>query len=126
MVFNLSNTARAVVAALALTLPFPAAAGPATVEAVAVTRSSDGTYQFSVTVRHADTGWEHYADAFVVSAPDGTVLGTRTLFHPHVNEQPFTRSLSGVALPAGLATVRVHANDSVHGPGPAVTVSIDE
>ena len=43
-----------------------------------------------VTVQHADTGWDHYADAWEVLAPDGTVLGTRTLLHPHTDEQPFT------------------------------------
>ena len=50
-------------------------------------------------------------------APDGTVLGVRVLTHPHVDEQPFTRSLSGVAIPPGIDTVTVRARDSVHGLG---------
>jgi hypothetical protein len=68
-------------------------------------------------VRHADTGWDHYANRWDVLAPDGTVLGTRTLLHPHENEQPFTRSLSGVSVPEGVRSVTIRANDSVHGEG---------
>jgi hypothetical protein len=32
-----------------------------------------------------------------------------------VNEQPFTRSLSGVKIPEGTKSVRVIAKDTVHG-----------
>ena len=67
-----------------------------------------------MTVRHPDTGWEHYADKWDVMAPDGTVLGTRVLLHPHENEQPFTRSLSGVQIPEGLSEVVVRSHDLVH------------
>lgn len=97
-----------------------AMAGPATVEDVAARQSSDGTWRFDVTVRHADTGWDHYANAFTISLPDGTLLGTRVLHHPHVEEQPFTRSLSGVAVPDGISEVLVRAVDSVHGDGEPV------
>lgn len=103
----------------ALAVPAGATAGEADVIAVEVTPAGDGTYRFDVTVRHADEGWDHYADRFDVVAPDGTVLGVRTLFHPHVEEQPFTRSLSGVRVPDGVATVTVRAHDSVHGLGGA-------
>ena len=72
---------------------------------------------FVVTVRHDDEGWGHYANGWEVLAPDGTVLATRVLRHPHVREQPFTRELRGVAVPAGLASVRIRARDSVHGFG---------
>lgn len=94
-----------------------AMAGEADVVGVEVSRAADGTYRFDVTVRHGDEGWDHYADAWDVVAPDGTVLGTRTLLHPHENEQPFTRSLSGVVIPDGIAGVVVRARDSVHGYG---------
>ena len=77
----------------------------------------DGTYHFDVTLLHADTGWDHYADKWEVVLPDGTIAATRTLMHPHVNEQPFTRSLSGVKLPDGIDTVTIQAHDSVHGYG---------
>ncbi len=35
---------------------------------------------------------------------------------PHVNEQPFTRSLT-LTLPEGISVVMLRANDSVHGLG---------
>ena len=84
-----------------------ARAGEADVLGAALTPAGDGTWRVEVTVEHADTGWDHYADAFEVIAPDGTVLGTRTLLHPHEAEQPFTRSLSGVRMPDGVAVTPV-------------------
>lgn len=75
------------------------------------------TCTFSVTLKHADTGWEHYANEWVVVAPDGAILGSRVLLHPHVKEQPFTRSLSGVKIPANVKQVTIRAKDSVHGFG---------
>lgn len=104
-----------IISALVATLGVsPAVAGEADVVAATISQSSNGTYRIAATVAHADTGWEHYADAFEVLSPDGTILGTRTLLHPHVNEQPFTRSLSGVEIPADIDEVRVRAKDSVH------------
>ncbi len=94
--------------------PAAASAGEADVEDVRVARGSGGTYRFDVTVRHADEGWDHYADAWDVVGPHGAVLGTRKLLHPHDTEQPFTRSLSGVKIPAGVHEVTVRAHDSVH------------
>ena len=95
-----------------------AAAGPADVIGVEV-RGAREALTFDVTVRHDDAGWDHYADAWRVVAPDGSVLGTRERLHPHADEQPFTRSLSGVTVPAGVPTVTVEAHDSVHGWGGA-------
>jgi hypothetical protein len=86
------------------------------VEVVSVTLDKQGkTWNVSTTLRHADSGWDHYADAWRVVTADGDVLGTRTLYHPHVDEQPFTRSLSGIAIPDGTAVVFVEAHDKVHG-----------
>ena len=73
--------------------------------------------RFDATIRHADEGWEHYADRFEVLSPEGEVLGTRVLRHPHVEEQPFTRRLAGVRIPASITRVQVRAGDSVHGFG---------
>lgn len=93
-----------------------AAAGPADV--VAAEAECDGARcSFRVTVRHADTGWDHYANAWQVVAPDGRVLATRVLRHPHVGEQPFTRDLRDVELPAEVERVTIRARDSVHGLG---------
>ena len=92
-------------------------AGEADVIEVEVRRIGGDTYKFDVTVRHADEGWEHFENKWEVTAPDGTVIGTRVLAHPHVEEQPFTRSLSGVKIPENLAEVTVRAHDLVHGYG---------
>ena len=102
----------------------PARAGEVDVETVVVRQTAAGVYSFDVTLRHADSGWEHYADAWEVLAPDGTVLGKRVLYHPHVNEQPFTRSLAGVRVPEGISRVVIRAHDKVHGTGPR-TLAVD-
>jgi len=70
---------------------------------------------FHVTLKHEDAGWDHYADAWRVVTRDGKELGTRTLFHPHVDEQPFTRSLGDVKIPTGETEVYIEAHDKVHG-----------
>ena len=100
-----------------LALYSPAHAGEADVLEVVVRVQPDGAFGFDVTLRHADEGWDHYADAWDVVAPDGTVLATRVLYHPHVHEQPFTRSLGGVKVPEGLTGITIRAHDSVHGYG---------
>ncbi len=92
-------------------------AGGADVVGATAERIRDGVWRFDVTVRHGDTGWKHYADRWDVVGPDGRVLGVRKLLHPHENEQPFTRSLSGVRIPAGVKRVTLRANDKVHGLG---------
>ena len=97
-----------------LFLPAIAMAGDAEITRVVVTGGPDG-YRFDVTIRHADTGWDHYADGWEVISPAGELLGKRVLWHPHVDEQPFTRSLSGVRIPAGIKSVIIRTHDSVHG-----------
>lgn len=91
-----------------------AVAGEADVLDVKADKNADNSYRFSVTVKHADEGWDHYANKWDVLDPEGIVLGTRVLAHPHVNEQPFTRSLSSVEIPAAVDYVIVRAHDSVH------------
>jgi hypothetical protein len=113
------------IVALLCLAPIAAGAGEANVLEVTATPSGDGTWRFDVSVRHADIGWDHYADAWEVLAPDGTVLGTRTLLHPHTDEQPFTRWLTGVRIPDDVAEVTIRAHDSVHGHGgKALTVVV--
>ncbi len=92
-------------------------AGEADVVGVKVSKQSGDTFRFDVTVRHADTGWDHYADKWDVVGPDGKVLGTRVLHHPHVDEQPFTRSLGGLKIPSSITKVTVRAHDKVDGYG---------
>ena len=89
--------------------------------------NGDGSYTVSATIRHGDTGWDHYADNFEVLGPDGALLERRVLYHPHVDEQPFTRSVGGVKVPPGLKQVIVRAHDKVHGYGKAtVTVTLPD
>jgi hypothetical protein len=76
---------------------------------------SGSSWTFHVTIRHNDTGWDHYADGWRVVDEQGKELGMRVLYHPHETEQPFTRSLSGVNIPKGTTIVYVEARDKVHG-----------
>ena len=98
---------------------------------VRAVESEDGTWTFHVTVQHPDTGWEDYADGWDVVTPDGRVLKpnpddafTRVLLHPHVNEQPFTRSQRGIAIPSDVTQVTVRAHDIVDGFG-GQTITVD-
>ena len=97
-----------------VTMTSQASAGEADVVDVKISQSSGDSYNFNVTVKHDDAGWDHYADRWEVLDEKGTILGTRVLFHPHVNEQPFTRSMSGVKIPATVASVTIRAHDKVH------------
>lgn len=75
-------------------------------------------WKADVTLNHSDAGWEHYADAWRLVDASGKLLGTRVLYHPHVNEQPFTRSLSNIKIPAGTDILFVEAHDKKHGWSP--------
>ncbi|MGA9411008.1 MAG: hypothetical protein WBV78_11250 [Roseobacter sp.] len=90
-------------------------AEPPQIDNVSARQSSDGTWRFDVTISHPDTGWDHYADGWRVLDMDGNQLGMRVLHHPHVEEQPFTRSLSGVRIPEGVRQVQVQARDKPDG-----------
>lgn len=79
-----------------------------------VTQTSPGAFSVSATVRSADTGWDKYADKWTVEGGD-EILGERVLTHPHETEQPFTRSLSDVGIPADVTEVVIAAHDSVNG-----------
>ena len=104
----------------------------ADVEYVRAVQNDDHQWTFFVTVGHPDTGWEDYADGWDVLLPDGSVLKpagsndrfTRVLLHPHVNEQPFTRSQRCLRIPDDVPRVVVRAHDIVDGWGGA-TVEVD-
>ncbi len=83
-------------------------------------------WRFDVTISYPDTGWTDYADGWHVETPDGVILGTRVLLHPHVGEQPFTRTLSDVRIPTDLTTVLIRSHDLVSGYSPdAVAIPLD-
>lgn len=109
----------------AATIAFADNGGKANVTNVEVTQTGTDTYRFDVTIASKETGWDYYADAFEVVGPDGEVLGKRTLHHPHVDEQPFTRSLTGVAIDADIDEVTVRAHHNPEGyDGQTVTVTL--
>lgn len=103
---------------LLLAMTLPAFADPAVVRNVKVSKSASA-YTFNVTIFHNDKGWDDYANIWRIKDMSGNVLGKRVLAHPHVNERPFTRSLSGVKIPEGIDTVLIEAHDTVTGWGSA-------
>ena len=78
-------------------------------------KRSNNLWSVSVTLAHADSGWDHYADDWRVVDADGNIMGDRVLLHPHEDEQPFTRSVDGVKVPEGVTIVYIEAHDMVHG-----------
>lgn len=90
-------------------------AGEVKILAADFENSGGNRWSVNVTLQHADTGWDHYADNWRVVDGEGTTLGERVLHHPHVEEQPFTRGLGGVTVPEGTTTVYIEAHDNVHG-----------
>lgn len=76
---------------------------------------SGDSWRVHTTLKHDDTGWEHYADAWRIVSEKGDKLGERILFHPHETEQPFTRSLSRLVIPKNMNIVYVEAHDKKHG-----------
>jgi N-acetylmuramoyl-L-alanine amidase len=87
-------------------------------DVVEATATSDGaTYDFVVTMSSPYDTPERYADAFRVIGDDGVVYGIRELLHDHANEQPFTRALEAVEIPAAVRSVTVQGRDQVYGWG---------
>ena len=91
---------------------------------VRAVKAADGSWTFHVTVSHPDTGWDDYADGWNILLPDSSKflvhesdVFTRLLSHPHVDEQPFTRSQSGIIIPEDVTSVTVRAHDIVDGFG---------
>ena len=122
---------RAVLPPLMLAILLPcggtAMAGAADVIDVAVRKAGAGMYDFDITIASDDRGWEHYADLFEVLAPDGRVLGTRVLLHPHEDEQPFTRDLHGIAIPQDIGRVTLRAHHKPLGyDGATMTVDLPD
>ena len=90
-------------------------AGEADVVDAKVRRGGSTTFDFDVTVKSMDKGATYYADAIEVLAPDGKLLGRRELLHAHEDEQPFTRDVYRVRIPAGVEFVMVRAHHNVKG-----------
>ncbi len=106
---------RTFIAAILWLLAGLSSAGSVEIISARAEPDSHDRYRIQVTLRHADSGWDHYANAWRVWAPDGTLLGERRLLHPHVDEQPFTRSLNGIAIGKNITYIEIEAEDSRHG-----------
>ena len=85
---------------------------------------SDGLWTFHVSVKHKDVNWYDFADGWDVVLPDGSPVKpdpfgqfTRHIRHPHVHEQPFTRTQKEISIPKDVDRVRVRAHDKKHGWG---------
>ena len=102
-----------IVSCIAL-LSSTAYANQAEIIEVKITPVGNNQYRIDTTIKHADTGWKHYANAWLVFDEEGNKLGERILHHPHVNEQPFTRSLR-LTIAKRVKTIIIKAQDSVHG-----------
>lgn len=77
----------------------------------------DDTYTFTVTISSPYDTPERYADGWRIKDDEGTVFAEHTLMHDHAAEQPFTRTQTGVMIPAGVSHVIVEARDLRNGYG---------
>jgi hypothetical protein len=98
---------------------------PDVVDATASYDGATGTWSFAVTMTSPYDTPERYADGWRVMTTNGTVLGTHTLLHDHAEEQPFTRTQTGVEIPGDVDTVVVEGRDQANGFGGAtVTITL--
>jgi len=66
-------------------------------------------FDIAVILRHPDTGWDHYASEWIVIVNDETEIAKRTLYHPHVNEQPVKRYVRDILIPENAKTIKIYA-----------------
>lgn len=104
---------------ISLALVSPVYAGDVVIIAADLKHQGNNIWSLNVTLKHDDTGWDHYADNWRLVDAKGNILGDRVLYHPHVNEQPFTRSLNAIQIPESAMkqgdTLYIDAHDKVHG-----------
>lgn len=81
---------------------------PEIVKAEAIVQPNQ-LFDIAVTIKHPDTGWDHFANEWVVIVDDDKEVAKRTLHHPHVKEQPFTRYLRDVQIPQDTKSIKVYA-----------------
>lgn len=107
------------IATSCLFISFTSHANQVDIIAAELTLQKTNQWTISVTLKHSDTGWDHYADAWRIIDQKGKILGERVLHHPHEHEQPFTRSLSNISLPTPSKTphntLYIEAHDKQHG-----------
>lgn len=82
---------------------------------VEVIDKGDNRYTFNVTIRHEDTGWDHYADRWEILNLQEEIIAVRSLRHPHMKQESFTRSLPFVPVHQDTKEIKVRAHCSVDG-----------
>ncbi len=87
--------------------------------AAVLTDDGDGAWSLEVTLSSEYDSPERYADGWRVLDADGEVLGEHTLTHDHADEQPVTRTQSGLEIPDGVDVVTVEGGDTENGYGGA-------
>lgn len=84
---------------------------PIILKAEAIAKTNQ-LFDIAVTLRHPDTGWDHFANEWVVIVNGDKQIAKRKLHHPHVNEQPFKRYVRDVKIPEEAQIVEVYAQCS--------------
>ncbi|MBI3896913.1 MAG: hypothetical protein HY308_01295 [Gammaproteobacteria bacterium] len=75
-----------------------------------------GAYQFTVTIKSADTGCQQYADWWEVVSEDGRLLYRKIMLRSHVNDQPFARAGGPVPIqPDTVVWIRAHMRPTGYG-----------
>jgi hypothetical protein len=82
-----------------------------------ITAKTAVSFDFDVTISSPYDTPQRYADAFRVLGKGQQVYGERILVHDHQTEQPFTRDLYNVTIPAGVKTVQIQGRDQQYGYG---------
>ena len=79
----------------------------------------DGGWSLDVTLSSQYDSPDRYADGWRVLNTDGEVLGEHTLTHDHADEQPVTRTQTGLEIPDSVDVVKVEGRDTENGYGGA-------
>ncbi|WP_207382854.1 hypothetical protein [Marinomonas sp. MED121] len=118
-VTSVALTVMSVMSLISLSFSPSLLANEVSILAADLKHQGNNTWSLNVTLKHEDTGWDHYADQWRLVDKNGKVLGDRILYHPHVNEQPFTRSLNAIQIPFEYIdtgeTLYIQAHDKLHG-----------
>ena len=99
-------------------------AGTPNIVSASAQKRVNNTYDFTVVVRHDDDNRKHWVNRWDILTPNRTLIKSRVFLHGHPHEQPFTRQLKKVMVPAGAGFVYIRAHDLAHGFGPVVKVNL--
>lgn len=105
---------RSLIALLTLLWSFPAGAD-APVIAAADAQLDGGRWTVTVTLKHRDSGWDHFATGLAVLAPDGSRIGSLDLTRPNVGKSRFTARITGLKVPPGTEFVLIRSRCSLVG-----------